>query len=171
MRNDYVNGFIKIYNDRIEHTWGNYDISNYNEIPKSFNSNINKGIFDKWFHISLYFDTNREIYRLKYVNGESDITIPGIKLIRQFRFWKDIRVWKNKYEKIYIALKTNVNKDYVFLSIDLLINPDKTFYTFSPGYIITYIKYPMSKKVLYGYTPIETRNPKNWNSVMKLKNF
>jgi hypothetical protein len=158
-RNGYTNGFLRIFYNKIYYDWVNFDVSSYNEEPQSYIKNCNKDIFNKWYHVTCYFDISKDytFKKLKFINRENDITSPGIMLIRQFKLWKDITKLRTNNKLSYIALTRNVNRNNVFLSIDSLINPDKIFYTYSPGYTVTCTKNP--SEVNYDYTPIETEIP------------
>ena len=149
-----------------------------------YNEKVSLDTMNKWLHVYCYYDNNYNIkindynnnilgessyssgwsmscQNIEFINfedGENKPTSPGIMLIRQFKIWRDIS--KKEDEMDYIEYTSNFNKNNVLLTIDSLINPDKSFkiYT-SPELLITLTKSDLNNEVYYGYYPIEEEIP------------
>ena len=159
-RNSRPKAIIIIYSDKIYYDWNNEcQLSLYNGEPQIFNEYTTSiDVFNKWYHLSCRFNPPSEGFATLDFLDEEGIIGHGIVLIRQFRLWKDYT--KKTIEMNYIEFNRNVNREYIHLSIDSLINPDKSFSVFSPNNQITYSKVDYDKnELLYGYSPLEDKIP------------
>ena len=158
-RNNRAYSIIRISSNQIYYDWNNEcQLSLYNEEPQIFTQySTSLNIFNKWYHISCRFNSPDDGFETLDFMDEEGITGHGIILIRQFRLWKDYS--KKTSEMNYIEFIRNVNRDYIYLSIDSLINPDKSFSAYSRNNPITYATQDYDIERLYGYSPIEDEIP------------
>ena len=109
--------------------------------------------------------------KLIFYNGENELTSPGIIFLRQFKFWSDISKLKEninininqKEEMFYTEFINNENRDYLLLSIDSFINPDKIFYSYPSGFSVSLEKKSLHEnnyEPFYGYYPLKEELPK-----------
>ena len=159
-RNNRDYPIIKIYSNQIYYDWNKEcKLSLYNEEPQIFYEYSNSlNIFNKWYHLSCQCNPPNEDFQTIDFLDEENIIGNGIILIRQFRLWKDYN--KKTSEMDYIEFIRNVNRDYIYLSIDSLINPDKSFSAYSSNIQITYtIQDYTNNELCYGYSAIEDEIP------------
>ena len=97
------------------------------------------------------------ITSLTFINGETSLTSPGIMLIRQFRLWREFPSDNEKLtELFYTAYITKLDGDYISLSFDSLINPDKIINPYPPNCIGNTVEYnDLEKEPNFGYSPID----------------
>ena len=123
------------------------------EDPISITSNI----FDKWKHIACQFSSSININSIEFINDESQLsqlTSPGIMIIRQFKIWKQYPDDENEIGKLYnTAFETNLNTEYFFYILDSSLEKKREITELDPN---NYGEFSYGTQISYfGYSPVE----------------
>ena len=119
-------------------------------------------IIQNWCHASCPYSSS--ISTIKFENSESALTSPGIMLIRQFKLWKGTYLGNTAeiYNTAFIDdFERDDIKGFLILSVDSLINSDKTMTSKANQItgISSFTPTALSNEIYFGYSPIDKEIP------------